>query len=361
VSIDAHRLVCEPRTSGATYLSSLLEEWRDTGVVKPVLLLPHPPAEGAVHSPLIGAFPYLCASKAFDPSASLRAQLRWTQVTLPRLIRKAGADVYFSPFHLTPIATRGKTVSTIHDLCFLDEPRFRGYVVHRFSLATALTKATRLIAVSGSTEDQLKKFRKRVSSRVTRVYNGVAPRDPKVVPESRSDTSSLGRSGYVLWVGSFTPRKNPHLVVEVERKLDAPFVALVPPRDLERARDAFSHRARVVSGLPPDERDAVLQDAALLLFPSACEGFGYPAVEAMRFGVPVVCLSNGAVAELVGGIVPPAPPDAERLAEVCRALLALAEGERSSLAARLVARSSEFSTRAMAEGTAKVLEAAAAG
>ena len=47
-------------------------------------------------------------------------------------------------------------------------------------------------------------------------------------------------------------------------------------------------------------RSALLRNAALLAYPSSYEGFGFPVLEAMQAGTPVVAASGGAVAEVAG-------------------------------------------------------------
>ena len=71
-----------------------------------------------------------------------------------------------------------------------------------------------------------------------------------------------------------------------------------------RGRDCRQSPGRTGSCRPgrvPDaERDALIAGADVLVFPSQYEGFGAPLVEAMAFGVPVVCCDHPAIREVVG-------------------------------------------------------------
>jgi glycosyltransferase involved in cell wall biosynthesis len=74
--------------------------------------------------------------------------------------------------------------------------------------------------------------------------------------------------------------------------------------------------------------------ATLFAFPSECEGFGFPIVEAMSCGAPVACSNAGALAEVAGGAAELFPPhDVGVMAEVLTGLLADAE-RRADLARR---------------------------
>lgn len=360
VAIDAHRIVREPHSSGATYLDALLRGTRELGLSRRVvLLLPEDPAHP---DPLLAHFERISPKKRSSPEASLRAQLYWNQVVLPRLVRRAAPDVFFSPFHLTPLATTKPIVTTIHDLCFMRAQRGRGRLVHQAFVDSALLRARRIITVSRFTQGQLTDYRPRAARSATTVYNAVVGATLDRV-EARllvnQMVPAVRDSSFVLWIGSFSDRKNPELVLDIAAHLDVPVIALVPRHHLSRAQDRFG-RELTLSGVGGSEKDALLRAASLLLFPSACEGFGYPAAEAMRQGCPVVSIEGGAVAELVGDLVPPGRPTSQALAELSRYLLGLSEAERRVLEDRLIQRSFElFSETEMARGTWAVLSSAA--
>jgi len=62
--------------------------------------------------------------------------------------------------------------------------------------------------------------------------------------------------------------------------------------------------------------------ADCLLFPSLMEGFGFPPLEAMASGLPVVCSDRPSLPEVVGDAALTAPPlDAEALARHVIAVL----------------------------------------
>ena len=62
----------------------------------------------------------------------------------------------------------------------------------------------------------------------------------------------------------------------------------------------MAHKVVRVGYLPEGERQSLLDGAAVLAYPSLYEGFGFPPLEAMAAGVPVVATAAGAVPEVVG-------------------------------------------------------------
>ncbi|HUE60169.1 MAG TPA: glycosyltransferase family 1 protein [Acidimicrobiales bacterium] len=127
---------------------------------------------------------------------------------------------------------------------------------------------------------------------------------------------------YILGLGTTEPRKDfPNLVAAFDR------IASRHP-DLElriagpegwgesqvrSAVDASPHAGRIKRlGWIADTR-GLIAGAAVFAFPSIYEGFGYPPLEAMSLGVPVVATSAGAVPEIAGDaalLVKPGDPDA---------------------------------------------------
>lgn len=99
---------------------------------------------------------------------------------------------------------------------------------------------------------------------------------------------------------------------------------------------------------------SLYQGAALLLFPSYYEGFGWPPLEAMAYGCPVVCSNVSSLPEVVGSAARmAAPADTTGFAEQCRRIL-----HDSSLRAKLIAAGREQASRFTLERMGAGLSAA---
>jgi glycosyltransferase involved in cell wall biosynthesis len=163
-------------------------------------------------------------------------------------------------------------------------------------------------------------------------------------------------TGVVLHVGNNGFYKNRRGVLEVFSLLDVAvgtqlrMAGPAPTRELLELVQNLGIGNRVEWLIEPD--DTVLarnyREASLLLFPSRYEGFGWPVLEAMAFGLPVVCSDGGSLPEVLGGAGPTHPSsDHDALAASAKGLLT--NPEAAALASeRGLRRAAEFTTERMA-------------
>jgi glycosyltransferase involved in cell wall biosynthesis len=103
----------------------------------------------------------------------------------------------------------------------------------------------------------------------------------------------------------------------------------------------------------------LLHGAAVLAYPSVYEGFGFPPLQAMAAGVPVVATRAGALPEVLGDAADLVPVgDPEALAGALGRLLDSGE-LRADAAARGAVRAAAFTWDRCAEGLAGLYRAAA--
>src|SRR5436853_2446497 len=285
----------------------------------------------------------------------------WTHWRLRQALRRERPDVTFIPSHVLPFALGLKAVVTIHDVGHRREPRSYSRRARWYLEATtryAARRANRLIAVSKATAEDLVRFYHVPGGRVAVVHSGV---DPRMRPQDPARVAHvmhrLGIAGpYFLYVGRNHPRKNLSMLRRAfdearRRGLNATLVLAGPGHD-----HALS--SVVLPPLPyvsPDDLPALYAGAIALALPSRFEGFGFPALEAMRCGTAVIASSAGALPEIVGtaGILL-SPADAGAWSQ---ALLELAGDP--ALQRRLIAagsaRAATFTWEAAAEKTWRVL------
>ena len=301
------------------------------------------------------------------------------QFGMPTLLRDNAVDVFHSPGSFLPLAWRGATVLTVHDLNVLTHPTrsLRPELVVRWldqvsQTPASLLAARQLVAVSEATAGSIRRLTPWLAPRVTVVPNAPDPffDDPPTDAELNVAADLAGNDLYILAVGLLAPQKRVEVVVEAIAALDyreRPNLLLVG----KDPGSGWSHLAtlagrrgvldcvRHVGVVPPGVLRALYSGAEALVMASDGEGFGLPVVEAMAAGTPVVAADRAALPEVLGGAGLLFDPDqVHTLIEPLRRL-GREPGLREQLAAAGRERRGAFSWDATATATAEVYEAAA--
>lgn len=233
---------------------------------------------------------------------------------------------------------RERTVVTAHDAIPLlqlrgDFPTPPPGRLARWVINASLSvsrRAAAVIAVSEHTRRDLVGFG--VDAGCVRVLSHPVPTDLLAAARSLPDgprTPSGPRT--ILHVGNDGFYKNRRGVVRVFARVraageDAELVLVGPaPDPALRAlidRLALGAHVRIVPQVDTLKLAKLYRASALFLFPSLYEGFGWPPLEAMALGCPVVCSSAASLPEVVGNAARTAPADDEEsLAAHCIQIL----------------------------------------
>jgi glycosyltransferase involved in cell wall biosynthesis len=264
---------------------------------------------------------------------------RWEQVRLPGALRRDRIDLFHSPLGL-PLLSATPGIATIHDLCFLSCPatftrRMRAYF--RLFLPLSARKARLVVTVSQASRQALVERLGVPSGKIRVVPNGVAEHFAPV-----DDAARLGAvreryglpDSFILYAGTLEPRKNVISLLDAYRRLRAgrrleeSLVMVGKPGWLCEEVHEFIRRAglgddvRLAGYVAREDLPAVYSAARLFVYPSLCEGFGLPPLEAMACGTPVVASNVSAMPEILGSAAHLVPPrDVAALAEAIECLL----------------------------------------
>ncbi len=232
------------------------------------------------------------------------------------------ADLIHTPASVPAVSRRIPLVVTIHDAIPWRNPEWftRANSTQQRLLVTHTAKrATRVITDSHASKADLIEFVGLNSDRIDVIHLGVAPEFRPALRDTDWLRSKYGVTGpIVLSVGTPEPRKNIIGSLEVFERVrrESPEATLVLVGDAGwRSEELDAHLAHAGSSviragrLSFEDLTRTYASADCFLFPSFREGFGFPPLEAMASGLPVVCSNRPSLPELVGDAALTAEPD----------------------------------------------------
>lgn len=288
----------------------------------------------------------------------------WTQVGLAMEMLLEPVDMFFSPAHTTAIIHPPRTVVTVHGLEYEHCPKsYSAYArwFHRFFIKKSCKWATRIIAVSQNTKKDLREIYKIPAEKITVVYNGYENKRPRVTERKEKDP-------YLFYVGRLEQRKNIIGIIrafEILKDVYGYKGKLILAggqghgyKEIQKTITTSKHQKDIkeTGFVSEEEKWNYLKYADAFLFPSFCEGFGIPIVQAQSMGTPVVTSNFGPMNEVAGNdeiCVDPQKP--EEIAKRTQQLISDEDFSR-----KVVEKGKEnvkrFSWQRSAEETAQVLK-----
>ena len=229
------------------------------------------------------------------------------------------ADVFHCMDYIIPPTFNKNIVLTVHDLAFMRFPEFNfEWFIKKYSrmVARNITNSKKVLASSESTGRDIQKFYGTVPEKVEAIHLAAGPIFKKFEPNKidKAAVSKFGiRGPYILSVGTIEPRKD--------------FVTLIKAYNMARDKKPGPFHKLVIAGrtgwkseatynehdLSPFKEDIIFTDrisdqelvqfynqADIFVYTSLFEGFGFPPLEAMSCGLPVICSDSSSIGEVVG-------------------------------------------------------------
>jgi len=241
----------------------------------------------------------------------------WKRLHFPPYNWLAGDyDVYHFPNFCLPPLNHGKSIITVHDLAFMRYPEYiepKNLAFLMQEIPRSLQNANKIIAVSDFTKNELVEIFKVDPSKVNVIYEGIDESFKKVEKKKLNLPDS-----YILFVGTLEPRKN------IEGLIQAFNICRPKGHKLLVAGEKgwlFDGIFKIVKELgleedvlflgyvPQEDLPELYSRAKVLVFPSFYEGFGFPPLEAMACGVPVVSTKFEVLGDTARFIDPKNPKD----------------------------------------------------
>lgn len=248
------------------------------------------------------------------------ADIKWyglaEQIDFPKIIEKEKVDLMHFPHFNVPFLYKKPFVVTIHDLILLKYPSTRAttlgplkfflkYIFYRLVIERAIRDALAVIVPSEATKKDI-------------LQNFYKDKENIFVTHEGVDFKNLEGSGaleieklkpYFLYVGNAYPHKNIEGLIKAFKifnkyKSDRHKLVLVGKKDYfwKRLEKETGYNENIIfCGFVEDEKlISLYKNAESYIFPSFCEGFGLPGLEAMNYNIPVLASNTSCLPEIYG-------------------------------------------------------------
>ncbi|HLN19094.1 MAG TPA: glycosyltransferase family 1 protein [Patescibacteria group bacterium] len=256
-----------------------------------------------------------------------------------------GADIFFLPNIIFFGASKKvKIIMTVHDLSFERYPQYFSWkrrLWHVFINPKKICRrSSRIIAVSDSTKDDISRLYSINKKKISTVHSAVGEKFRII---SHNDQKLIGVKlkynlpfKFILSLATIEPRKNITGIIQAFNRLQADLDSDISKFKLviagspgwnqkkifkEIENSPYRDRIQIINFVEDCDKEYVLNLATLFVYVSFFEGFGFPPLEAMKCGVPVIASNNSSLPEIVGNggiLINPDKPD-----EIYRAMKAI--------------------------------------
>ncbi|MBR8837338.1 MAG: glycosyltransferase family 4 protein [Stigonema ocellatum SAG 48.90 = DSM 106950] len=293
-------------------------------------------------------------------------RLVWTQFQLPQIYKKLQSNLILSPVPEAPLYANCRFIVMVHDLIPLRFPKRLSPLTYyfRYYVPQVLTQAQHVLCNSHATATDIKKFYQIPDGKVTPIPLAHDANHFRLL--GREDAHPNRNSPYFLYIGRHDPYKNLH-------RLIAAFAALPNSEDYELwlagsvdprytpilrsqvAELGITQQVRFLNYVSYSELPKIINGAIAIVFPSLWEGFGFPVLEAMACGTPVITSNISSLPEVAGDAAILIDP--YNIKEISEAMQTIATDSelRDRLSTKGISRANEFSWERTGLATVEVL------
>ncbi len=262
------------------------------------------------------------------------AEIKWEQVYLRRLIKQHKIDLLHMPGNRICFFSGVPTVVTVHDVMeylylrkrykesisnernikmFFYKTRMAAYALSNYKIG--FQRSNKIVTVSKYSADDISSRLKIKQSKITPIYHGL---DDEYVCEN---ITPLNDRCFTLMLGGDSYQKNPELAIRSWARVDPSLRNKYPLRivgfcgsktsTLLKAikENGLEQEVEVNGWISQEEMVCNFREAALFLFPSRYEGFGFPLIQAMASGTPIISSNQSSIPEVLGDVGLQVDPD----------------------------------------------------
>jgi glycosyltransferase involved in cell wall biosynthesis len=251
-----------------------------------------------------------------------------------------GVDFLFMP-NIIFGATNGNTklVTTFHDLSFVRYPEtfsWKRRFWHTFVNSKKIAqKSKKIITVSTSTKNDLCSIFGIDQNKISIIPSGISEKF-RIIDRNDGKLLQVKQKyklpyKFILYLGTIEPRKNIIGIIRAYNQLQkfashekmeniANYKLVIAGSSgwlsekifAEIKKSKNKENIQVVDFIEDEDKEYVFNLASLFVYPSFFEGFGFPPLEAMSCGVPVIVSNSSSLPEVVGNggiMIDPNKPD----------------------------------------------------
>lgn len=314
--------------------------------------------------------PYLISDK-LSPDYGTKGNLSriiWNQFKLPQIYRSSKSNLLFSPVPEMPLFSKCNTVVMVHDLIPLRYPVKNSPLTtyFRYCLPLVCKQATHIICNSQATADDIIDFCHVKASKITPILLGYDDKLFRVI-EQPEDSQQKNSQPYFVYLGRHNHHKNVSRVVAAFAQFKyhqdyqlwfvGPTDTRYTPLLQQQVRElGITTQVKFVDFVPRDELPIILNQAIALVFPSLWEGFGFPVLESIACGTPVITSNLSSLPEVAGEAALYVNP--EQTEEIVTAMNEIVDNEqlRKQLIELGLQRAKQFSWQKTATETLSVIK-----
>lgn len=231
----------------------------------------------------------------------------WELFIVSTACKKLKADRVLFPRGFSALSHPVKDSIIVHDLIpFYYNKYYPGffnklenaYIMSR--LRSSIKKCNQVITISESSKKDILRISKIEEKKIVSINNGCNALDYKI--------EKMNQEKYIVAVTSKLPHKNADGIIKsyveyYKRTVNPLPLTVIGITDVEKYNLATDIKRKITcfKFVKEDyELHKIIGNATVFYFLSLVEGFGFPPIEAMQLGVPVICSNLSSLPEVVG-------------------------------------------------------------
>lgn len=254
-------------------------------------------------------------------SCDVKQTILWENINLDKLISKLNVDFCFVPFYRKPLFTnkKNKYIVTIHDLQALHFPEYFSFLKlswMKFAWKQSIKSAYHIIAISEFVKNDIITRFNCNSNKITTIYNPILCYDEFSSFQELSLKYKIISKDYYYTISSLLKHKNLITILKLIKRIKDDKNSSLPKKLVisgikgneestlkEYIKENDLEENCIFTGyISESDKNTLIKNSRLFLFPSVFEGFGMPIIESIKLGTNVVTTKSASIPEVSKGL-----------------------------------------------------------